>query len=233
MSLVTTPSAHLLGRARRTARRSGCSCRTRRVRRPRSAVHVQLAKRRSLCSRWMGAESSSATAAGAGAGRRPRRCARRRGAMSGARSASQRAVTAGSSGKSLSAARRDRGRVVVEREQRRVLVGDPGGRATTPSAIGRACRDVARQARSASARPARPSAAAGARASGRPRATPGSASARPTRRDCARSRVAPPRARLDREARVGLGDSRWRARMNAGTSRSPSFTACSRPSECA
>ena len=59
--------------ARRTARRSGCSCRTRRGRRPRSAVRVQLAKRRSLCSRWMGAESSSATAAGAGSGRGRRR----------------------------------------------------------------------------------------------------------------------------------------------------------------
>ena len=112
-------------RARRTARRSGCSCRSRRGRRRRSAVRVQLAKRRSLCSRWMGAESSSATAAGAGSGAvvggdRARGAA----PSAGASSASQRAVTAGSSGSSFSAARRDRRRVVVEREQRRVLVGD-------------------------------------------------------------------------------------------------------------
>ena len=129
----------LVARARRTARRSGCSCRTRRVRRPRSAGHVQLAKRRSLCSRWMGAASSIATAAGAGSGPSSRGDrARRPRAISGARSASQRAVTAGSSGKQLQRRGRDGRRVVVEREQRRVLVAEAGGAApTTPSAIGR------------------------------------------------------------------------------------------------
>ena len=62
--------------ARRTARRSGCSCRTRRDRRRRSGVLVQLAKSRSLCSRWMGAASSIATAAGAGSGPRSAATAR-------------------------------------------------------------------------------------------------------------------------------------------------------------
>ena len=90
--------------ARRRARRSGCSCRTRRGRRRRSGVRVQLAKSRSLCSRWMGAESSSATAAGAGSGPRRRRPRARRARSCGASSASQRAVTAGSSGSSFSAA---------------------------------------------------------------------------------------------------------------------------------
>ena len=125
--------------ARRRARRSGCSCRSRRGRRRRSGVRVQLAKRRSLCSRWMGAASSIATAAGRGqravvGGDRARARAR---SAAPARRASARSRP-GRAASSFSAARGDRRGVVVEREQRACpRRTTPAAAATTPSAIGR------------------------------------------------------------------------------------------------
>ena len=141
--------------------------------------------------------------AGAGSGPSSAAIARAASAIDGARSASHPTVTAGSSGSSFSAARRDRRRVVVEREQRRVLLGDARGGGD------HAERDRPRRAAGSRARPRSPppSAATARRAAARCRAAPGSGSAPPTRTSSrASSRTPRGSARLDREARVGLGD---------------------------
>ena len=166
-----------LGAQRAAQRGDQCSsCRSRRGRRRRSGVRVQLAKSRSLCSRWMGAESSIATAAGDGqravVGRDRPRGQRQRRRQLGEPARRDRRIER----EQLQRGGRDRRGVVVEREQRRVLLGHARRRGDDAE------RERPRQPRHRRRpRPSTPTAAAANPAAARRRAAPRSASARTIR----------------------------------------------------